>query len=70
MTENGGNPMMISPEGYYEEYLKGKDAAQIMTAIRGLKKEMGRLKNTMEHLTLLIPRRFMVPGDLNISLNS
>lgn len=41
--------MMISPEGYYEEYLKGKDAAQIMTAIRGLKKEMGRLKNTMEH---------------------
>ena len=40
---------MISPEGYYEEYLKGKDAAQIMTAIRGLKKEMGRLKNTMEH---------------------
>ena len=40
---------MISPEGYYEEYLKGKDAAQIMTAIRGLKKEMGRLKNTMGH---------------------
>ena len=30
--------MMISPEGYYEEYLKGKTAPQIMTAIRGLKK--------------------------------
>ena len=41
--------MMISPDGYYEEYLKGKNAAQIMTAIRGLKKEMGQLKNTMEH---------------------
>lgn len=41
--------MMISPEGYYEEYLKGKKAAQIMTAIRGLKKEIGHLKNTMEH---------------------
>lgn len=41
--------MMISPEGYYEEHLKGKTAAQILTAIRGLKNEIGRLKNTMEH---------------------
>lgn len=41
--------MMISPEGYYEEYLKGKTAEQIMTAIRGLKQEIGHLKNTMEH---------------------
>ena len=41
--------MMISPEGYYEEHLKGKTAAQIMTAIRGLKNEMGHLKNIMEH---------------------
>lgn len=40
--------MMISPEGYYEEYLKGKNEKQIMTAIRGLKQEMGRLKKTME----------------------
>lgn len=39
---------MISSEGYYEEYLKGKNEKQIMTAIRGLKQEMGRLKNTME----------------------
>lgn len=42
--------MMISPEVYYELYLKGKNAEQIMTAIRGLKQEIGRLKNTMEHL--------------------
>ena len=41
--------MMISPEVYYEEYLKGKTADQIMTAIRGLKKEIGHLKNTIEH---------------------
>lgn len=41
--------MMISPEGYYEEYLKGKTAEQIMTTIRGLKQEIGHLKNTMEH---------------------
>jgi len=40
--------MMISPEGYYEEYLKGKTKEQIMTAMRGLKQEIGLLKNTME----------------------
>ncbi|KGP76506.1 hypothetical protein JT05_04300 [Desulfosporosinus sp. Tol-M] len=41
--------MMISPEGYYEQYLKGKTREQIMSAIRGLKQEIGRLKNTMEN---------------------
>ena len=41
--------MMISPEGYYEFHIKGKTAAQIMTVIRGLKKEIGHLKNTIEH---------------------
>lgn len=41
--------MMISPESYYEEYLKGKTKDQIMTAIRGLKQEIGRLKNSMEN---------------------
>lgn len=40
--------MMISHEGYYEKYLKGKTKEQIMTAIRGLKQEIGRLKNIME----------------------
>lgn len=40
--------MMISPEGYYQEYLKGKTKEQIMTAIRGLKQEIGHLKNIME----------------------
>lgn len=41
--------MMISPETYYEMKLKGKTVEQIMTAIRGLKQEIGRLKNVMEH---------------------
>ena len=41
--------MMISPESYYEEYLKGKTKEQIMTAIRGLKQEIGHLKNSMEN---------------------
>lgn len=40
--------MMISPEGYYQENLKGKTKEQIMSAIRGLKQEIGRLKNMME----------------------
>lgn len=39
---------MIHPEIYYEMYLKGKTKEQIMTAIRGLRQEIGRLKNTME----------------------
>ena len=33
--------MMISPEGYFEEYLKGKTNEQIMTTILGLKQEIG-----------------------------
>ncbi len=41
--------MMISPESYYEEYLKGKTKEEIMTAIRGLKQEIGHLKNSMEN---------------------
>ncbi|GAB6107999.1 hypothetical protein [Fusibacter bizertensis] len=41
--------MMISPEGYYEEYLKGKSKEQILSTIRGLKNEIGCLKNTMEN---------------------
>ena len=41
--------MMISPEVFYEMNLKGKTADQIMTVIRGLKQEIGRLKNIVEH---------------------
>lgn len=41
--------MMISPESYYDMNLKGKNAEQIMSAIRGLKNEIGHLKNIMEH---------------------
>lgn len=41
--------MMICPETFYEHELKGKTSAQIMTTIRGLKQEIGRLKNIVEH---------------------
>ena len=40
--------MMISPEVYHEEQLKGKTKEQIMRFIRGLKQEIGHLKNMME----------------------
>ena len=40
--------MMLSPEVYYEEQLKGKTKEQIISAIRGLKQEIGLLKNIME----------------------
>lgn len=40
--------MMISPEGYYEYHLKDKDAAQIMTVIRGLKREINRLRQVLD----------------------
>ena len=40
---------MISWEEYYEEYLEGKNAEQIMAVIRDLKQEIDHLKNTMEH---------------------
>jgi hypothetical protein len=41
--------MMISPETYYEERLKGKSAKEILTVIRGLKQKIGKLKNVVEH---------------------
>lgn len=41
--------MMLSPESYEKFYLKGKTKEQLLTKIRGLKQEIGRLKNRMEH---------------------
>lgn len=41
--------MMISPESYYEEYLKDKSEEQMLTVIRGLKNHIGHLKNVREN---------------------
>lgn len=41
--------MMISPESFFKENLKGKDADQISSTIRGLKNRIGHLKNMMEN---------------------
>lgn len=40
--------MMISPELFYDQELKGKSLSQILSKIRGLKNEIGRLKNLIE----------------------
>lgn len=40
--------MMISPEGYYEESLKGKSEAEILQEISSLKEEISRLKQVLE----------------------
>lgn len=41
--------MMLGPEAFYEESLKGKTPAQIKGVIRSLKQQIGRLKNKVEH---------------------
>ena len=41
--------MMTCPDTFYEMRLKGKTPEQIMSVIRGLKQEIGKLKNFMEH---------------------
>lgn len=64
--------MMISPEGYYKEYLKEKDEKQIITAIRGLKQEMGRLIPTAAISVQFFKRvqskiHYAVSGKLSVS---
>lgn len=53
--------VMISPECYYET-LKGKSKEEIMTSIRSLKQEMGRLKNVLENPGEII-RAIMDPSE-------
>ena len=42
--------MMISPEMYIELEIKGKSKEEIFKKIRGLKQEIGRLRNKVENL--------------------
>ena len=59
--------MMISPETFYDENLKGKNEREILSVIRRLKQEIGRLKNVMEHPDYV---KTMCPGeDVQISCN-
>ena len=41
--------MMLRPEVFDRIFLQGKSAEEILSKIRGLKQEIGRLKNILEH---------------------
>jgi hypothetical protein len=41
--------MMICPQAFYDTELNGKTAQQILTIIRRLRQEIGRLKSIVEH---------------------
>ena len=59
--------MMISPETFYDENLKGKNERETLSVIRKLKQEIGRLKNVMEDTDYV---KAVCPGeDVQISCN-
>ena len=55
--------MMVSPDWYYEEYLKGKTPEQIMTKIRSLKREITRLQDTIDHPDYRYREEVMDPSE-------
>ncbi len=62
--------MMICPETFYEMRLKGKPPKQIMTVIRGLKREIGRLQNIVEHPNYELRSMVIHPTEkVQISMN-
>lgn len=62
--------MMISPEEFYETELKDKDEKQLLSIIRGLKNQIGHLKNVVEHPEYLIGGSAMHPNEkVRISCN-
>ncbi len=61
--------MMISPEYYYEEYLKGNNEKQISSAIRRLKNRIGHLKNVMENPNYGTKPMIHPSEDVQISCN-
>lgn len=62
--------MMICPETFYEMRLKGKTSEQIMTVIRGLKREITRLKNIVEHPNYELRSMVVHPTEkVQISMN-
>ena len=40
--------MMVSPEWYYEEYLKGKSVDQIKSLVRSLKRKIRQLQKEVD----------------------
>lgn len=62
--------MMICPETFYEMNLKGKSVKEIMKVIRGLKREITRLKNIVEHPNYELRSMVIHPTEkVQISMN-
>ena len=55
--------MMISPEVYYEESLKGKSEAEILQEISSLKEEISRLKQVLKN-DAFSPEALMKPSPM------
>ena len=49
--------MMIDPNGYYEHELKGKSTAQILAEIKRLRKEINKIKLSIENPTTYLEHR-------------
>ena len=50
--------MMMSPEAYYQSYLKGKNKAEILKVINALTQEIKELKETIatpDYIPLIVP---------------
>ena len=62
--------MMICPETFYEMRLKGKTKEEIVTVIRSLKREITKLKNTIEHPDYKYREWAIQPGeDVQLYMN-
>ena len=59
--------MMTSPDQFYDWYLKGKTAEEIMSVIRKEKREIGRLKNIMEHPNYADRKKYRPSEDVQIA---
>ena len=55
---------MISPDMYYEKYIKGKSPKIIIRQIRILKKEINKLKKELEEYNSESPEILMDPNPL------
>ena len=63
--------MMVSPEWFYEEKLKGKTVDQIKKEIRSLKREISRLQKIVANPKDNIDERMICPSpDVQLQMHS
>ena len=57
--------MMVDPEWYYEEYLKGKSVEQIRSRIRSLQRKIRQLQKEVDVTNINFAPDFVSRLDLN-----